>query len=344
MKRFLIKLLPFVLWIFLLMVVVPVAIDPYNVFHVENIRDNGIEPNKNFLKTEYVIRHPDRFDAFLFGSSRVSSIHSDRIEGYRCYNMTYSEGVPKEHLENLQVMLEHGVRPKMVLVGVDSISYMIDPAIHEENRLRCPYPMTREEKKEFYLQYLEPIMAVESLKTTYFEPRVVAYDQKIYDVGWTLDYGVESHTDWSQAEADWTVQYANRTPQALEEIRQLKELCDANSIELVIFTNPMHVLTYEKAVENGYRDFLSGLAQVTDFYNFSGINDITTNNDNYLETSHYMPQVGDRMLDVMFKGQADERLLEQGFGYRVTCGNCEEFLRKYVDGAGQNGDLAMNLH
>ena len=88
MKRFLIKLLPFVLWIFLLMVVVPVAIDPYNVFHVENIRDNGIEPNKNFLKTEYVIRHPDRFDAFLFGSSRVSSIHSDRIEGYRCYNMT----------------------------------------------------------------------------------------------------------------------------------------------------------------------------------------------------------------------------------------------------------------
>ena len=119
-----------------------------------------------------------------------------------------------------------------------------------------------------------------------------------------------SHTDWSKAEADWTVQYANRTPQALEEIRQLKELCDANSIELVIFTNPMHALTYEKAVENGYRDFLSGLAQVTDFYNFSGINDITTNNDNYLETSHYMPQVGDRMLDVMLKGQADERLLE----------------------------------
>ena len=54
--------------------------------------------------------------------------------------------------------------------------------------------------------------------------------------------------------------------------------------------------------------------------------------------------MGDRRLDVMFKGQVDERLLAQGFGYRVTCGNCEEFLRKYVDGAGQNGDLAMNLH
>ena len=52
MKRFLIKLLPFFLWIFLLMVVVPVTIDPYNVFHVENNRDNGVEPNKKFQKTE----------------------------------------------------------------------------------------------------------------------------------------------------------------------------------------------------------------------------------------------------------------------------------------------------
>ena len=96
MKRFLIKLLPFVIWIFLLMVVVPVAIDPYNVFHVENIRDNGIEPNKNFLKTEYVIRHPDRFDAFLFGSSRVSSIHSDRIESYHDLLRGRSQGASGE--------------------------------------------------------------------------------------------------------------------------------------------------------------------------------------------------------------------------------------------------------
>lgn len=331
MKRFLIKLLPFVVWIFLLMIVVPVAIDPYNVFHVENIRDNGIEPNKNFLKTEYVIRHPDKFDAFLFGSSRVSSIHTDKIEGYRCYNMTYSEGVPKEHLDNLQVMLAKGVKPRLVLMGVDSISYMIDPAVHMDNRLRCPYPMTPETRLDFYLQYLEPIMAIESLETTFFEPRVVAYDQKIYDVGWTLDYGVESHTDWSQAQADWTVQYADRTPQALEEIRQFKALCDENGIELIIFTNPMHELTYRKAMENGYREFLAGLAQVTDYYNFSGLNDITTDNENYLETSHYKPHVGDQMLEVMFGGQADPHLLEQGFGYHVTWDNCGEFLETVVD-------------
>lgn len=332
MKRFLIKLIPFFLWIFLLMVVVPVTIDPYNVFHVENIRDNGVEPNKNFLKTEYVIRHPEKFDAFLFGSSRVSSIHTDKIEGYRCYNMTYSEGVPKEHLDDLRAMLEGGVRPRMVMVGVDCISYMIDPEEHKNSPLRCPYPMNRRERAEFYLEYLEPITAVKSLWTTYFEPRAVSYDRTIYETGWTLDYGVESHMDWSEAKADWTVLYADRTPQALEEIRQLKELCDDNGIRLIVFTNPMHQLTYQKAMENGYREFLAGLAQVTDYYNFSGINGVTTDNGYYLETSHYKPEVGDMILEAIFEGKVDEELEEQGFGYYVTKENCEDFLRMYVDG------------
>lgn len=332
MKRFLIKLLPFFLWIFLLMVVVPVTIDPYNVFHVENIRDNGVEPNKNFLKTEYVIRHPEKFDAFLFGSSRVSSIHSDKIESYRCYNMTYSEGVPKEHLDDLRAMLENGVRPRMVMVGVDSISFMIDPEEHKDSLLRCPYPVNRRERAEFYLKYFEPITAVKSLWTTFFEPRAVTYDRTIYETGGTLDYGVESHMDWSKAEPDWTALYANRTPQALEEIRQLKALCNANGIRLIVFTNPMHQLTYQKAMENGYREFLAGLAQVTDYYNFSGLNGITTDNGYYLETSHYKPEVGDMILQAIFEGTVDGELKEQGFGYYVTEENCEDFLRMYIDG------------
>ena len=31
-----------------------VIIDPYNVFHVENIRDNGVEPNKNYINLKVV--------------------------------------------------------------------------------------------------------------------------------------------------------------------------------------------------------------------------------------------------------------------------------------------------
>lgn len=330
MKKFLLTMLPFVLWSLLLMVAFPIAVDPYNVFHLESIRDNGIEPNKNYIKTEYVSRHPDYFDAFIFGSSRVSSIHSDKVEGYRFYNMTYSEGVPEEHRQNLQVMLDRGVCPKLVMVGVDSISFLIDPQLHKGDLLRGPYPMNLKEKAKFFLNYLEPVMVMDSLETTFFEPRSVSYEQNFYTAGWTLDYGMHPATDWSRAEADWNVRYANRTPQVLEEIRQLKQLCDEHSIQLIIFTNPMHPLTFAKAVENGYMDFLAGLVQITDFYNFSGYNDITLNNDNFLETSHYKAEVGDMILDVIFSGKRDEHLEEQGFGMVVTRENYPVFLERIV--------------
>lgn len=326
MKKFVLTMLPFAVWSLLLMVVFPVLIDPYNVFHPESIRDNNIEPNKNYIKTEYVSRYPDQFDAFIFGSSRVSSIHTDKVEGYRFYNMTYSEGVPEEHRQNLEVMLSRGVHPRLVMMGVDNISYLIDPQVHKNDLLRGPYPMSAKEKIDFFVGYLEPVMVVDSLKTTYFASKSVSYEQNFYSAGWTLDYGMHPNTDWSQAEADWNVRYANRTPQVLEEIRQMKQLCDEHGIEFIIFTNPMHPLTFAKSVENGYMEFLEGLAQVTDFYNFSGYNDITLNNDNFLETSHYKAEVGDLILDVIFSDKHDEHLEAQGFGAYVTRENCHAFL------------------
>ena len=30
--------------------------DPYNVFHAENIRETGAEPNKNFIKMQHLLK------------------------------------------------------------------------------------------------------------------------------------------------------------------------------------------------------------------------------------------------------------------------------------------------
>ena len=66
--------------------------DPYNVFHADAIRDNGVEANKNYIKMNYILKHPDKFDSYMFGNSHVSSIHVEKLEGVHCYNMTYSSG------------------------------------------------------------------------------------------------------------------------------------------------------------------------------------------------------------------------------------------------------------
>ena len=95
-------------------------------------------------------------------------------------------------------------------------------------------------------------------------------------------------------------------------------MCHENNIKLIVFTNPIHKLTYQKSVENGYLEFLYRLSDITEYYNFSGINDITTNNHNYFETSHYTHEIGDMIFDVIFNNITDKKLLSQGFGYHVT--------------------------
>jgi len=73
-------------------------------------------------------------------------------------------------------------------------------------------------------------------------------------------------------------------------------------------------------------DFLSRLSEITDYYNFSGINDITANNDNYLEASHYKAKVGNLIIDTIFNNKTDKNLLSQGFGYYVTTETKNEFI------------------
>lgn len=67
MRRFLRKIAPFVIFILILELVIPMAVDPYNVFHWQKIRDNGVEPNSNYIKMQYILHNPDKFDSFLFG-------------------------------------------------------------------------------------------------------------------------------------------------------------------------------------------------------------------------------------------------------------------------------------
>jgi hypothetical protein len=118
-----------------------------------------------------------------------------------------------------------------------------------------------------------------------------------------------------------------RLQETLQDIQNIKDLCDTNGIELVVFTNPMYKITYEASLEVDYLEFLECLAGITDYYNFSGINDVTCNTDNYIDQFHYNAYVGDIIIDTIINGNTDEKLYEQGFGWYVTSENIDDLLK-----------------
>lgn len=336
MKKFIIKLLVFALILTAILAPVNMIIDPYNIFHYDDPVDNGVEPNKNFIKTKYILHNQDKFDSLVFGSSRAGFLDVSTIPDGRYYDMCYSEGVPAEHVNTLKVLIKGGFVPKNVLVMVDDISCFVDPAMHENMLYRVPYPTGGPISwVQFYAKYCDLITTFDSLSVMKeyretktpdpdFASRFRETGTERLDKPSTFDGTDGQGHEMPGYAADY---YSLRLPEAVDDMRELADLCNEHGISLKVVTNPLYFKTYEVACENGYLDYLYELAGVCDFVNFSSISNVTTTCGNYYETSHFTPYVGWAMIEIAYNGYEDEVLRDQGFGYQVTAENRDEFIR-----------------
>lgn len=333
MRKFLLKVSIFVMYALLLHIIVCVWVDPFNVFHWDNIRVNGVTPNKNYIKMKYILANPDKFDSFIFGSSRVGAIHNDKIQGEIFYNMTCPSGIPEWHLMNIKTFLKNGIYPKKIYIGIDSLSYIEVGSKLIDDPMRCPYEYFADNIFHFVKIYFDPAM-INSLLDVWLGKQEGLSAEIFYKYGWDIPYKREVKFNWSNKRnlipAYGLNAYADKKAaiaSALEYLLETIEICRVNNIELILFTNPMHYITYMGSVKDkDYFKFLEGLAEISDFWNFSSLNDITLSNNNYLETSHYKAEVGDLMIDIMCNGKSYPELQAQGFGVKVTRENVKDFI------------------
>jgi len=120
----------------------------------------------------------------------------------------------------------------------------------------------------------------------------------------------------------WGSHYYNQTDQTIEILREINALCIENDISCTYFINPMHVRTYTMQNIDDFSNFLWKVGDISDFYDFSGINAVTTDNFCYYETSHFRPFIGDSIIDVLFHNKPSE----SGFGVRITKENIDSVL------------------
>ena len=252
MKKFLLKIFPFVIYALLLQVVFPVIVDPFNVFHFENMRSNGVGNNGNYIKMKYLLNHPDKFNAFIFGSSRVGALHPEKMPG-RTYNMTYGQGIPVEYAANIRTFLQNNIRLARIYVGVDSLSYggSLEEQIMQPGR--CPYEYLRDNPSYFYSLYLNPMDTLRSLWINYTS-ELVEKEEYNYDVyfnfGYRVAYNQKTKYVWKDDKyISPTIGYRMDIEATLNDIKEIVDMCRDNGVELILFTNPMHRLTYIASIK-----------------------------------------------------------------------------------------------
>lgn len=287
-------------------------LDPYGIWKTD-FSNQVLEPNKIYLKTKYILNNTDEYNSFVFGSSRVGAIEAELLENGTYYNMTYSQGLPKDWLENIKLFLNNGVTIKNILIALDDFSFTVDPTSHDREPLRLSYSKLNNNPFEYFKTYLlrDPwnLYNRETIKGEKINHRDGA-NMDLYGTGRgfnTFSEEVElleniTNEEINAARYNEPLIYfdKNRTADTLKEIEEIILLCQENNIELKVIFNPLHHTTYNAIDKNILNTAIKEVAKLTDIWDFTGLNSITTNNYYWLETSHYRLIVGRMILEKVF--------------------------------------------
>ena len=66
----------------------------------------------------------DDYDCVIFGTSRASLLPEEKIEGYRCYNLSVSDGVALEYVLYAKYLAERGYKPRLIIVDVKRAEFI----------------------------------------------------------------------------------------------------------------------------------------------------------------------------------------------------------------------------
>ena len=282
------------------------VVDPFGIFQ-SNILKNKMQMNERFVKIDYIDKNHQKYNSYLFGSSRIGVMEPEVIEQYipksKFYNFTVSSANLHDYLSHLEYFIKQKYEIKTLLLQLD-IDDMNNYGQDNADYLSLLHPHVFDESLSFfYTRYLLGFFPL-NLRSK-IELNLGEISKKTYNLEtgvWYLPYNEKSLVSDSSAyvKNEKSFHFKNRriihytreeeNKKALEKI---VDLCRLSEIKLYVFTTPHNQNMMDTFVLEDYNKYLRNISELTDFYDFSGYNTITMKNNHYYEMSHYRPYISE---------------------------------------------------
>ncbi len=297
--------------------------DYYGIFgHRSDWR--GVIPNERYRKYEAVLSRRDEITALLFGSSKAANIPFTENLGPGAYNFAYSEGLPRDHLEVLTVLVDELPALRQVYIAVDEMAYLLDPGRHAEDYLRRHHPAVAGIARwRFGLDYLfRPLSNTDVL---YFSPQrqqrpVVSYafDTSGRSLCPQCDAEIDADPDAHRQQPFFRFPYNPPDQYGLLRLRDdltaILALLESRGIEAVLFLQPTYLNNLRWHNLGMLEALKAMLAELAPFHDFLVAEAALGDTLNFYDVIHFRPQIGQRMMEHLAGTPAAE---PGGFGYRV---------------------------
>jgi len=316
------------------------SIDPFNIFH-SKLLPYQFQMNERFMKIEYLEKNHQKYDSYMFGSSRIGTTMPCVLENYipdsKFYNLTISGADSLDFLIHLQYFIKQNYMIKNLYLQID-IDSMHFYGHDTSNYLQRPHPyVTKSSLVKFYLEYL----------TGYFPFNIEGKIKQNMLAKNENEYSLETTGTWSRPKREARLQKnckeyvlnepsfhtkhertvgAENIKKTIAALQKIKQLCDEHNINLYLFTTAQNHVMMDTFKVDDYLAFIKQLSEVTSFYDFSGYNSITDNNCNYLEYSHYRAHVGALIAARIFGDPSVD--VPEDFGIHVDKNNVEEHIKQ----------------
>ena len=324
------------------------VIDPFNIFHTQFF-PKQFQMNERFIKVEFLQEHHADYNGYIFGSSRIGTTSPRTIEKYHqnthFYNMSLSAANMEDYLSHLKYFIDNNYPIDTLYLQIDLVDTLIGYGHPKDRYLTKKHPyIVGDSLLSYYISYLT-IYSSSDLKGKL--QKNLASDKQEKDLEKVI-YDLEDTGTWGRpnkelALKDDAEQYIKNVksfhipdpentyrkdiksyPKIITAFKEINQICLENNIEFIVFTTPhnhnmLHGVNSEDAMM-----FMRDLVSIHDLWYFSGYNSITTNDENYYESSHYRPYIGDLIAAKIFHDTTID--IPKNFGILLTTQNINTFV------------------
>ncbi len=319
-------------------------IDPQDVFNTPNyLGINNVKPKKDrndrLFKAIDITRIKPK--TIIIGSSRTKQGINPEHPVFDQNSGVYNLAINGPNFYEVRRYAEHAIynQPdlKQIVLGLDFFMFnanLDNQPTFNESRLEKSHltvddgvkvlfslDSLNNSKDTIYASQKEKYNSEQYGENGFMPNRNKLKSENIWRFNQSIKLYFSLHSDYEFSEQYWS------------DFTKLVTLCQQNNIELIVFISPAHA-TQWKSIEltnswKVFEDWKRKIVKLTPVWDFSGYNSVTTElisneMNNYVDNSHYTPEIGNLIINRIFNYQSHK--VTDDFGVLLTRDNVEKHL------------------
>lgn len=320
-----------------------IIIDPFGVFGDKVLEwdSYNMVNNPRVAKIAYLDEHHEKYDSYIVGGSKSSSISPSLLNEYykdaSFYSMMMYGGDFNDYEKTIKYLIDHYEVKNIVLhMSLQELGHYNEEATNFKQSLHGK--VNDDNLLSFYAKYLwlNPSYGydkIQGLAQRKVDPSVygqIIPETGVYNKAKRDQEEITSIEAFMQNNSNFEVSVGQIESVALEKnvasLKRIKEYVEAHNASFTLITGATYKSELSKYNLDDLKTYWKKIAEVTPFWDFTGYTGISNDPRYFYDSMHYRNNIGEMILAYIFNDQ--EKYVPENFGHYTTAENVEEHANK----------------